>query len=195
MRPVSELDAQEEVLSFENRYRCRDGSYRWIEWRSKPSGEIIYAVARDITERKRAEEKSRLNYQRTQALLQLGQMTEATLKEITDFTLEKAVELTESRLGYLAFLNDDESVLTMHSWSKSAMKECAIVEKPILYPVVNTGLWGEAVRQRRPVITNDYSSANPWKKGGAGRPCPAFASYECSHLRRKQDCNRGRSRQ
>ena len=162
---VSELDAQEEVLSFENRYRCRDGSYRWIEWRSKPSGEIMYAVARDITERKRAEEKSRLNYQRTQALLQLGQMTEATLKEITDFTLEKAVELTESRLGYLAFLNDDESVLTMHSWSKSAMKECAIIEKPILYPVVNTGLWGEAVRQRRPIITNDYSSANPWKKG------------------------------
>ena len=38
-------------------------------------------------------------------------------------------------------------------------------EKPIIYPVESTGLWGEAVRQRRPVITNDYAAANPLKKG------------------------------
>ncbi|MBI4643150.1 MAG: PAS domain S-box protein, partial [Deltaproteobacteria bacterium] len=34
-----------------------------------------------------------------------------------------------------------------------------------LYPVETTGLWGEAVRQRQAVITNDYAAANPWKKG------------------------------
>ena len=28
-----------------------------------------------------------------------------------------------------------------------------------------TGLWGEAVRQRRPIITNDYAAPNPYKKG------------------------------
>ena len=53
----------------------------------------------------------------------------------------------------------------MHSWSKTAMKECAIIDKPIVYPVATTGLWGEAVRQRRPVITNDYAAPNPLKKG------------------------------
>jgi PAS domain S-box-containing protein len=53
---VSRLGAQDKVLSFENRYRCRDGSYRWIEWRSQPQGCMIYAVARDVTDRKRAEE-------------------------------------------------------------------------------------------------------------------------------------------
>ena len=165
LEALSRLEAQEEVLSFENRYRCRDGSYRWIEWRSKPLGETIYAVARDVTDRRRAEEENRLNYQRTQTLLQLGQMAEASLKEITDFALENAVQLTQSGMGYLAFLNEDQSVLTMHSWSRAAMLECAIVEKPIHFPVVHTGLWGEAVRQRRPIITNDYLSANPWKKG------------------------------
>jgi GAF domain-containing protein len=45
------------------------------------------------------------------------------------------------------------------------MTECAIIDKPIVYPVASTGLWGEAVRQRRPVITNDYAATNPLKKG------------------------------
>jgi PAS domain S-box-containing protein len=53
----------------------------------------------------------------------------------------------------------------MHSWSKTAMKQCAIIDKPIVYPVETTGLWGEAVRQRKPVITNDYSAPTPQKKG------------------------------
>ena len=53
---LSELSRQHEVVSFENRYRCRDGSYRWIEWRSRPQGEIINAAARDVTDRKKAEE-------------------------------------------------------------------------------------------------------------------------------------------
>ncbi|MDY7027217.1 MAG: PAS domain S-box protein, partial [Spirochaetota bacterium] len=53
LKAVERLRQQEEVISFENRYRCRDGSYRWIEWRSKSMGNTIYAAARDITDRKR----------------------------------------------------------------------------------------------------------------------------------------------
>jgi PAS domain S-box-containing protein len=47
---ISILDKQKPVLSFINRYRCKDGSYRFIEWKSHPQGELIYAAARDITE-------------------------------------------------------------------------------------------------------------------------------------------------
>ena len=52
---IKDLDSQKEVLNFENRYRCSDGSYRWLEWRSFPVGDLIYAAARDITKRKKAE--------------------------------------------------------------------------------------------------------------------------------------------
>ena len=43
---------------FENRYRCRDGSYRWISWMAMPYRRRptrIYAVASDVTERKQVE--------------------------------------------------------------------------------------------------------------------------------------------
>ncbi|MEG4802729.1 PAS domain S-box protein [Microcoleus sp. ARI1-B5] len=43
-----------ETMTFENRYRCKDGSYKWLSWKSRPLAEekIMYAVARDITESK-----------------------------------------------------------------------------------------------------------------------------------------------
>jgi PAS domain S-box-containing protein len=43
--------------SFENRYLCKDGSYRWLLWNAAPdtARHVIYGVARDVTERKRIE--------------------------------------------------------------------------------------------------------------------------------------------
>ena len=61
---MSRLAEQQQVLNFENRYRCKDGSYRWIEWRSYPEGKMIYAVARDITRRKQMEEALRKSEQK-----------------------------------------------------------------------------------------------------------------------------------
>jgi PAS domain S-box-containing protein len=50
-----------EVISFENRYRCKDGSYRWLLWsaRALMEEELIYGSARDLTERKEMEESLR----------------------------------------------------------------------------------------------------------------------------------------
>ena len=125
----------------------------------------IVGVIRDITDSKQAEETIRLNESRLNVLLKLNQMTEASLQKIKDFTLEAAVKLTKSKIGYLAFMNDDESILTMHSWSKNTVKQCAISNKPLTYPMETMGLWGEAVRQRKAIITNNYSIPNPFKKG------------------------------
>ncbi len=52
---MRKLAKKEDVINFVNRYRCSDNTYKYIEWRSHPYGDLIYAAARDITERKTAE--------------------------------------------------------------------------------------------------------------------------------------------
>lgn len=52
---MSTLSKQETVIAFVNRYRCKNGTYRYIEWYSRPYGNSVYAAARDITNRKQTE--------------------------------------------------------------------------------------------------------------------------------------------
>ena len=49
------------IINFENRYRTRDGSYRWLDWTAAPAPDrgVVYAAARDVTGRKEAEDALR----------------------------------------------------------------------------------------------------------------------------------------
>jgi PAS domain S-box-containing protein len=60
-----------QALSFENRYLCKDGSYRWLLWNAAPDSpeRTIYSVARDITARKQAEEERERLVRELQAAL------------------------------------------------------------------------------------------------------------------------------
>ncbi|HSO20552.1 MAG TPA: ABC transporter substrate binding protein, partial [Desulfosarcina sp.] len=69
---LARLADQEAVLNFENRYRHKDGSYRWIEWRSVPQGHLVYAAARDITRRKQNAEALRASEERFRLLAELA---------------------------------------------------------------------------------------------------------------------------
>ena len=69
---LARLAHQEAVLNFENRYRHKDGSYRWIEWRSMPQGHLVYAAARDITRRKQNAEALRASEERFRLLAELA---------------------------------------------------------------------------------------------------------------------------
>ena len=59
IRIGKQLLSGESVFGFENRYRCKDGTYRWLSWNSFPVSEekLIFAVARDVTDKKHAEEE------------------------------------------------------------------------------------------------------------------------------------------
>lgn len=59
MEATAQLTAGQDIVSFESRYLCKDGSYRWLMWNSVSAAEeqLIYAVAHDVTERKSNQEK------------------------------------------------------------------------------------------------------------------------------------------
>lgn len=154
--------------NFINRFRCKDGTYKWFSWTYMPSVErsLMYAVARDITEQELSEQKLKLNEMRLEALLKLSEIVNYPLKELADFTLEEGIKLTVSKIGWLGFLNDDETTITINTWSKSVMDECTIIDKPLIFPVNDGGIWAEPIRQRCPIVINDYDSYNSFYKKG-----------------------------
>lgn len=88
-----------------------------------------------------------------------------SLDELKDAINREVCALTGSTIAYFATIDSTETVLTMVGWSNSAMMNCAMVDKPIVYQLADTGLWGDAVRERQAVITNDYKGLiKPTKK-------------------------------
>jgi PAS domain S-box-containing protein len=96
-----------EVFHFRNRYRTKDGAYRWLEWTSRADTEAdeLVAVARDITERKRLEE---IEQEHTELLEQaVRDRTEELQKRNSE--LEGARRETLHRLALAAEYRDDET--------------------------------------------------------------------------------------
>jgi PAS domain S-box-containing protein len=74
IRQAAQLADGTNTVTFENRYQCRDGSYRWLQWKAfaVPDRQLVYASARDISEAKAAEFRIRsLNEQLEQRVSEL----------------------------------------------------------------------------------------------------------------------------
>ncbi len=106
-----------------------------------------------------------VNETRLKSMVTLFQMQNASPQEVTDQTLEEGIRLTQSQFGYLAFIQNDESTVTTYAWSRSALDTCHIKNAQMEHGSTATGLWSEAVRQRRAVITNNYLESNPFTRG------------------------------
>jgi len=130
------------------------------------------ACIRDITERKQSEliiqkktEEIELQNQRLESLLKISQYPTNSTQELLDFALSEAINLTDSKIGYIYFYNETSKQFILNTWSKEVMQECKVMNPQTIYDLDKTGCWGEAVRQRKPIIINDYQAENPHKKG------------------------------
>jgi len=127
--------------------------------------EVMQGIFRDITERKKAEEALALSGLRTKELLDMHLMGDASQEQFMDFALGASFRMTQSEVAFIGLMDEAEAVMTIHRWSKEAMNQCAMDNKPLLYPIAETGWWGDCVRTRNPVLVNDYSAPHPTKKG------------------------------
>ena len=138
------------------------------------TAELLLANAQlkeENEERVRTEQSLRLEEARLDALLRLSQMSEASVDEMADFILEHGITLTRSKIGFVGFLSEDESVYTLNAVSKNVVKECNVKGDPLQWHVAGAGIWADAIRERRTLFVNDYDRPHPRKKGlPAGHP-------------------------
>lgn len=122
-------------------------------------------IFKDITQQQHAEKALNRNNQRMESLLKVMQHESLSIQEFLDYALAEAIKITDSKLGYIYLYNEATSTFNLNSWSKEVMEACAIANPQTCYELEKTGLWGEAVRQRKPIIVNDFEKDHPLKRG------------------------------
>jgi two-component system, sensor histidine kinase and response regulator len=131
-------------------------------------------VIRDLTAHKRAEEEAKADEKRLRSLVKISQSKTATLQGLLNIALNEVVALSNSVFGYIYYYSEEKKEFMLHAWSKAVMKACTIPNPPTVYQLEKTGIWGEPVRQRRPLIVNDFTAHNPLKKGYPKGHAPLF---------------------
>ncbi len=139
LEALGRLRNQEQVHMFENRYLDRQGGYRWIEWRSFPQDELIYAAARDVTQRhameqalrQRGEDLTRSNADLEQFAYAVSHDMRQPLRMVSSYLqiLEKELAdlLTEETREYMGFAVDgarrmDAMILGLLAYSRVGRK-------------------------------------------------------------------------
>lgn len=88
-----------------------------------------------------------------------------SLDELLTKALDKVGELVQSPIGFYHFVGTDQQTITLQQWSTSTLKEfCRAEGRGMHYGLEQAGVWADSVREKRPVIHNDYESL-PGKKG------------------------------
>jgi len=167
-------------IHWEKRYIHKSGKIIWVDisttlQRDNEQKPLFFiSTLQDITERKQTEEEIRNNARRLKVLVDVLQYQSESLQDYLDYALKLAIEFTNSKIGYIYHYNEAKKEFTLNSWSDEVMKECTIQEKQTVYQLDKTGIWGEAVRQRKPIMVNDFQAHHPLKKGYPDGHAPLY---------------------
>jgi anti-anti-sigma factor len=146
------------VLHFENRYRTKEGRYRWLNWKATPfAGEqVIYAAARDTTERKR-HEALLAGEKRVLEMLSTG----AGLTEILESLTEAAEAVTDDMKCSILLL--DQGSARLHPVAGQRLPEAysRAIDGVEIGP--NVGSCGTAAYLRAPVVVADIAGDPRWE--------------------------------
>jgi PAS domain S-box-containing protein len=119
----------------------------------------LFVAARDMTEQKLSEELSQAR------LTLLEYAATHSLEELLQKTLDEIGRVLNSPIGFYHLIGEDEKAIQLQVWSTRTMNEfCTTEGKGRHDPVDQAGVWADCIRERRPIVHNDYSSL-PHRKG------------------------------
>jgi PAS domain S-box-containing protein len=172
------METKGEVSGLEAYWTRRDGTKIFLRESARAirdvEGKVIYydGTVEDISQRKEAENalvRSNLeilrNNERLESLVNITHYRASSIQDLLDYSLNEAIKLTQSRIGYIYYYSEKDQMFTLNTWSKEVMDECRVAIPQTRYELEKTGCWGEAVRQRRPFLINDYHPNNEFIKG------------------------------
>lgn len=148
-----------------------DGTVRWMAHVCHPvvgpdgSNRGRRVSNRDVTAKKKAAAQTAQHLMQLASLLEISHYTASETHELLDFTLQQALKLTDSTIGYLMFYDPGNEELTLISWSRGVMETCGLEETKTRYRLGEVGLWGAPIRQGRSLIINDFAAPSPLKCG------------------------------
>jgi PAS domain S-box-containing protein len=155
--------------SFNLEYPCHSpDQQRWFSMTATPLGAGVQGVViahTNITQRKQSEELLALQTRRAEALLELPSAAERMGEsDFMQHGQELAEQLTGSEIAFIHFVNDDQETIELVTWSRRTLENYCHAAFDKHYPVSKAGIWADALRQKAPVIINDYLTA-PHKHG------------------------------
>ncbi|MFC1857021.1 transporter substrate-binding domain-containing protein [Thermodesulfobacteriota bacterium] len=112
-------------------------------------------LSQEVGQRIKAEAELKVDEERLEALLKLSQLKDVDEEQLIEYAIEECIRLTSSQVGYLHFVNPDQKTLSLYTWSKNTRKYCKAEKKPH-YPIEEAGIWADCVREKKPVVHNDY---------------------------------------
>jgi PAS domain S-box-containing protein len=110
-------------------------------------------------------EALRFNEIGLEALLDLNEQPHKSIQDIIEFAFRQMQQLTQSRFGYLTFEDQDGVTYVLDSSGSKSGKFFHIEDPTVGFPDDTRGLWRDAVRLGKPVISNDYAISNPGLTG------------------------------
>ncbi len=113
------------TLRFENRYRARDGGYRWLSWTAVPDESFIHAVARDVTAEKEAAaelEQAQEALRQAQKMEAVGQLTGGLAHDFNNLLagISGSLELMETRIAQGRLADVERYLLAAQGATKRA---------------------------------------------------------------------------